>query len=118
MNQGTEAMKGLESRAASSLGLAGDAGEPLLLVLALLNAAEVSWLLGRQALSSSFELLGTSNLTHVCHCAASVSAAVVSIAFGTAWDGRAVQSQCVLYISYCGKEAIVGTYPRHFRHLN
>lgn len=50
MNQGVEAMKGLESRAASSLGLAGDAGEPLLLALALLNAAEVSWLMGRQDL--------------------------------------------------------------------
>lgn len=48
MNQGTAAMKGLESRAASSLGLAGDAGEPLLLALALLNAAEVSWLMGRR----------------------------------------------------------------------
>lgn len=48
MNQGLAAMKGLEARAASSLGLAGDAGEPLLLALALLNAAEVSWLMGRQ----------------------------------------------------------------------
>lgn len=47
MNQGAEVVKGLESRAASSLGLAGDAGEPLLLALALLNAAEVSWLSGR-----------------------------------------------------------------------
>lgn len=45
-------MKGLESRAASSLGLAGDAGEPLLLALALLNAAEVSWLMGRQVACS------------------------------------------------------------------
>lgn len=48
MNQGVAVMKGLESRAASSLGLAGDAGEPLLLTLALLNAAEVNWLMGRQ----------------------------------------------------------------------
>lgn len=47
MNQGAEVVKGLESRAASSLGLAGDVGEPLLLALALLNAAEVSWLSGR-----------------------------------------------------------------------
>ncbi|CAN0463135.1 unnamed protein product, partial [Ectocarpus sp. 12 AP-2014] len=47
MNQGAAVLKGLESRAASSLGLAGDAGEPLLLALALLNAAEVSWLMGR-----------------------------------------------------------------------
>lgn len=51
MNQGVAAIKGLESRAASSLGLAGDAGEPLLLALALLNAAEVSWLKGRQVCS-------------------------------------------------------------------
>lgn len=48
LGEGTLAMKILESRAASSLGLAGDAGEPLLLALALLNAAEVSWLTGRQ----------------------------------------------------------------------
>lgn len=48
MGQATAAMKGLESRAASSLSLAGDAGEPLLLVLTLLNAAEVSWLMGRR----------------------------------------------------------------------
>lgn len=47
MHQAEAAMKGLESRAASSLGLAGDAGEPLLLVLALLNAAEFNWLKGR-----------------------------------------------------------------------
>lgn len=54
MNQGAEAMKGLESRAASSLGLAGDAGEPLLLTLALLNAAEVSWLMGRYEVTRYF----------------------------------------------------------------
>lgn len=48
MHQAEGAMKGLESRAASSLGLAGDAGEPLLLVLALLNAAEFNWLKGRR----------------------------------------------------------------------
>lgn len=53
MGRGSAAMNGLESRAARSLGLAGDAGEPLLLALALLNAAEVSWLLGRQVLASS-----------------------------------------------------------------
>lgn len=47
MGQASAAMKGLESRVANSMGLAGDAGEPLLLVLALLNAAELSWLLGR-----------------------------------------------------------------------
>lgn len=51
MNQGVAVLKGLESRAASSLGLAGDAGEPLLLALALLNAAEVSWLMGRRAIA-------------------------------------------------------------------
>lgn len=48
MGQGPSVVRGLEPRAARSLGLAGDAGEPLLLALALLNAAEVSWLLGRQ----------------------------------------------------------------------
>ena len=48
MHEVDAVMKGLESRAAGSLSLAGDAGEPLLLVLALLNAAEVSWLKGRQ----------------------------------------------------------------------
>lgn len=47
MGQGPRLVKAIEPRAARSLGLAGDAGEPLLLALALLNAAEVSWLMGR-----------------------------------------------------------------------
>lgn len=65
MNQGNEVMKGLESRASTSLGLAGDAGEPLLLAVALLNAAEVSWLKGRYDVFFVFPSSITS-----CHCGA------------------------------------------------
>lgn len=62
MSQGAEVIKGLECRAASSLGLAGDAGEPLLLALALLNAAEVSWLSGRHVYHVLFRVVSASIL--------------------------------------------------------
>ncbi|CAM9571560.1 unnamed protein product [Choristocarpus tenellus] len=65
--QGLEALKAAESKAPGCLELAGDIGDPLLLILTLLNAAEVNWLQGRvlQCYQGWKEAAGTLSLIHL-----------------------------------------------------